>query len=258
MYKMKKLTYAVVLMLSMLAVASCNVNELSGDSAGSGVEECGRIDIQLKGSAPTRATTSTITKEEADLFLVSIAKGEDVVASQKQLAKVGTMSFPAGYGYRLFVESITEQDAETLNEGWGAKRFTGNSKSFGIQAGQTTKVAVNCTVANAAVAVNMAEGVEGCTVTITDGGRILVTDVDGKVAYFNVAAGLTKVVTIRIEKNGQLVGEQTVVLVAALVKDVNLRPSDPGTDPDASVSGMQISYDDHFDVIPEQIMIPKE
>lgn len=212
----------------------------------------GGIAIQLRGSAQ-RATTTTITKEEADLFLVTITKGDELVSQQVQLGHVGTLTFPAGNGYKVSVENITEHDAETLNDGWGAKRFTGRSKSFGIQAGQTTAVAVSCTVANAAVNIKIDDAVSGCKVTVSDGVRVLTTDED-RVAYFNVLDG-SHPVTLTIEKDGVVVSEQTLNLESAQVKDVNIGAS---TDSATGNISIDITYDDSFVVVNQEIIIGAE
>lgn len=240
-------TIYVIGTLALLSVASCSVKDWPvADAPSEQPVGQGGIDIQLKGSAPTRATTTTITKEEADLFLVTITKSDQLIAQQTLLGKVGSMTFPAGYGYKVFVENITDVDAETLNDGWGAKRFTGNSKSFGIQPGQTTAVAVSCSVANAAVAVNIADEVRGCTVTITDGTRILTTSENGKVAYFNVPPTTSVALTLTVKKNDVVVSEQDLSLEAAQVKDVNIKPSEENQQ---GTMGINITYDDTFEVV---------
>ena len=247
---MKKLTYIITALLALLTVAACSEREwpntLPTDQQTEGE---GSIEVQLRGSA-TRATTSTITKEEANLFLVTITKGDELVAQQTQLGNVGHMTFPAGYGYKLFVESITESQAETLNDGWGAKRFTGNSKSFGIQAGQTTAVAVNCTVANAAVAVNLEA--EGCTVIVSDGTRSLTTTED-RIAYFNIPQTGKLDVTLTIQKDGETIKEEPLTLEPAQVKDVNIVDKEPESE--TGTLGITITYDDHFEVVETEINV---
>lgn len=212
----------------------------------------GGIAIQLRGSAQ-RATTTTITKEEADLFLVTITKGGELVSQQVQLGRVGTMTFPAGNGYKVSVENITEHDAETLNDGWGAKRYTGDSKTFGIQAGQTTAVSVSCTVANAAVSITIDDAVAGCTVTVSNGSRTLTTDED-RVAYFNVTDDSQPVV-ITVEKDGEVVNEQQLDLEPAQVKDVNIAASE---DPEDGTISVTITYDESFVVVEQEIVIGAE
>ena len=253
-----RLTLALALLL-----AACTTQDWPYSPHREGV---GSIAVTLEGSQ-TRATTSVITKEEADLFLVTLYKGEvevslmnrmryegeDLIAQQTMLGHLGSLTFPAGYGYSLFVESITEQDALTLNEGWGAKRYTGKSKSFGIQAGQTTKVAVGCSVANAAVAVNIDSSAQGCVVTLkTSDGRTLTTT-ESRVAYVNVTIEEKPDVTITIEKDGEVVKETTLEnLDASQVKDINIKENTEGT------LGLQVTYDDSFETVQTEISIETE
>ena len=239
-----RLTLALALLL-----AACTTQDWPYSPHREGV---GSIAVTLEGSQ-TRATTSVITKEEADLFLVTLYKGEDLIAQQTMLGHLGSLTFPAGYGYSLFVESITEQDALTLNEGWGAKRYTGKSKSFGIQAGQTTKVAVGCSVANAAVAVNIDSSAQGCVVTLkTSDGRTLTTT-ESRVAYVNVTIEEKPDVTITIEKDGEVVQETTLEnLDASQVKDINIKENTEGT------LGLQVTYDDSFETVQTEISIETE
>ena len=239
-----RLTLALALLL-----AACTTQDWPYSPHREGV---GSIAVTLEGSQ-TRATTSVITKEEADLFLVTLYKGEDLIAQQTMLGHLGSLTFPAGYGYSLFVESITEQDALTLNERWGAKRYTGKSKSFGIQAGQTTKVAVGCSVANAAVAVNIDSSAQGCVVTLkTSDGRTLTTT-ESRVAYVNVTIEEKPDVTITIEKDGEVVKETTLEnLEASQVKDINIKENTEGT------LGLQVTYDDSFETVQTEISIETE
>ena len=239
-----RLTLALALLL-----AACTTQDWPYSPHREGV---GSIAVTLEGSQ-TRATTSVITKEEADLFLVTLYKGDDVIEQQTMLGRLGSLTFPAGYGYSLFVESITEQDALTLNEGWGAKRYTGKSKSFGIQAGQTTKVAVGCSVANAAVAVNIDSSAAGCVVTLkTSDGRTLTTT-ESRVAYVNVTIEEKPDVTSTIEKDGEVVKETTLEnLEASQVKDINIKENTEGT------LGLQVTYDDSFETVQTEISIETE
>ena len=239
-----RLTLALALLL-----AACTTQDWPYSPHREGV---GSIAVTLEGSQ-TRATTSVITKEEADLFLVTLYKGDDVIEQQTMLGCLGSLTFPAGYGYSLFVESITEQDALTLNEGWGAKRYTGQSKSFGIQAGQTTKVAVGCSVANAAVAVNIDSSAQGCVVTLkTSDGRTLTTT-ESRVAYVNVTIEEKPDVTITIEKDGEVIKETTLEnLDASQVKDINIKENAEGT------LGLQVTYDDSFETVQTEISIETE
>lgn len=236
------------LSLLMVAFAACQ-NE--GMAPEDDMAE-GSVDISLQGnSAATRAITTTITEEEANLFLVTLFKGTDIVSQQVLLGNFASLTFPVGYGYKVSVENITEEEAESLNEGWGAKRYTGTSASFGIQAGQTTKVGVRCGVANAAVSISIAEGVEGCTIRITSGDRVLSTS-ETKTAYFNVPPSEVLPVVIQVEKDGVVVSEKEMDLSASQVKDINVKP---GGIEEGSTMDLNITYNDTFEVVETVISI---
>ena len=247
--KSLKTLHIFALLLGLYFVAGCTTQDwpLYMHSEGQG-----GIDVTLQGSQ-TRASTSVITKDEADLFLVTLTKGEDIISQQLMLGKLGTVTFPAGYGYKVFVENITSEDAINMNDGWGAKRYTGESKSFGIQAGQTTKVSVGCEVANAAVAVNIDSSAEGCVVTLkTSDGRTLTTT-ESRVAYVNITPEEKPNVTVTIEKDGEIVTEKTLEdLDAAQIKDINIKESNEGE------LGLTVTYDDHFEIVESDINIETE
>ena len=236
------------LFLLVVLFAACQNDGMSSD------EEPGEgsVAVSLQGSsAETRAITSTITEEEANLFLVTLFKGTDFVSQQVMLRNFASLTFPVGYGYKVSVENITEEEAESLNEGWGAKRYTGLSAAFGILAGQTTRVAVRCGVANAAVAITIADGVEGCVIRVISGDRVLSTS-DTQTAYFNIPPSGTLSTVIQVEKDGEVVSEKEMELAASQVKDINVKPG--GIEEGGTLS-LEITYDDSFEVVETVIPI---
>ena len=113
-----------------------------------------------------------------------------------------------------------EPEAESANDGWGQRRYAGQSASFAIKPGETTKVGVGCTVANAGVEVVFDETMAhhfttSYSVTITEGERIIVFDkltggkreagviTPGSVAYYNVDENDTRTLTYTIEAYGE-------------------------------------------------------
>ena len=94
----------ILLSLTVLLLAGCNAKDWL---EGGDVEERGYIDVKLQGkeSVTRSETTSTvISKEEADLFLVTVTHNGDVVCQQKELMGLVHLSFPVGNGYKVFVE----------------------------------------------------------------------------------------------------------------------------------------------------------
>ncbi len=195
------------LILSSLLFASCMVHEMDMPNgkqtpAETEEEQMGNIEVTLTGERQTRATTTVITKEEADNFLITIYKGSDVYRETARLKDMNTR-LSAGYGYKVFAESCSETEAITSNSGWGQRRYAGMSAPFAVKAGQTTPVSVGCSVANAGVEVVFDESVPAYfttsyDITITEGNRTIVFDAitggtqsgneinQGEVAYFNV------------------------------------------------------------------------
>lgn len=185
-------------------------------------EQWGTLELSL-GSA-TRATSTVISKEEADNYWVTVYKGEGIIREKTRLRDLNTR-LSAGYGYVVEAESCLEPEAESANDGWGQRRYAGRSSSFAIKPGETTKVGVGCTVANAGVEVVFDETMEhhfttSYRVTITEGERTIVFDeltggkreggviTPGSVAYYNVDESGTRTLTYTIEAYGE--GKQLV------------------------------------------------
>ena len=176
----------------------------------------GTLELSL-GSA-TRATSTVISKEEADNYWVTVYKGQDI-SREKTRLKDFNKRLSAGYGYVVEAESRLEPEAESANNGWGRRRYAGQSASFAIKPGETTKVGVGCTVANAGVEVVFDETMvhhftTSYSVTITEGERTIVFDkltggkreegviTPGNAAYYNVDETDTRTLTYTIEAYG--------------------------------------------------------
>ena len=134
-----------------------------------------------------------------------------------------------------------EPEAESANNGWGQRRYAGQSASFAIKPGETTKVGVGCTVANAGVEVvfdeTMAHHFTSYSVIITEGERTIVFDehtggkreagviTPGSVAYYNVDDSGTRTLTYTIEAYGigkRLVKTATMVVTKAKISRLTL------------------------------------
>ena len=97
-------------------------------------EQMGSFELTLTGDRKTRATTTTISKEQADNFLITIYKGSDVYRETALLKNMNTR-LSAGYGYSIFAESCSESTAESSEDGWGERRYAGLSAPFAVKAG---------------------------------------------------------------------------------------------------------------------------
>lgn len=235
--------YLYILLVALLFVGCVHEVEIPMtpvEPATTVEEEMGDFELTLTGETQTRATTTTISKEEADNFLITIYKGSDIVRNTAPLKEINT-KLSAGYGYKVKAESCSEQEAITVNDGWGQRRYAGLSASFSIKAGQTTAVSVGCSVANAGLEVVFDESVPAYfttsyDVTITEGDRTIVFDKitagtkvggevnQGEIAYFNVDDDGKHTITYTITAVGPktLVKTGTMVLNKAKISRINL------------------------------------
>lgn len=224
---MAKFSFAL-LTAYLLGACSADIPEATISPADD-CEQWGTLELSL-GSA-TRATSTVISKEEADNYWVTVYKGQEICREKTRLKDLETR-FSAGLGYVVEAESCLEPEAESANNGWGQRRYTGQSASFAIKPGETTKVGVGCTVANAGVEVVFDETMAhhfttSYSVTITEGGRTIVFDkltggkreagviTPGSVAYYNVDESNTRTLTYTIEAYGE--GKRLVKTVSMAV-----------------------------------------
>lgn len=196
----------------------------------------GNLALSIHDKSATRATTTVISGDEADNFLITVYKGLDIIRETTKLKDLNK-KLSAGYGYTVKAENCTELTAEDANENWGMRRFSGLSEPFAIIAGETTKVSVYCTVANAGIEVVFDESVpqyftDSYSVTINEAGRTIIFDettggssvkgniTEGKIAYFNVDEDGSRNITYKIEAYGQgmrLVKSNTLTLGQAKI-----------------------------------------
>ena len=230
-----------LIILYTILLASCSEMDLNFPSPNE-EEEMGDFALTLTGeTAPTRSTTTVITEEDAKNFLITIYKGSDVYRPTARLKDVNTR-LSAGYGYSITAESCSEEEAITVNDGWGQRRYAGISESFSIKAGQTTAVSVGCSVANAGVEVMFDPSVPdyfttSYNVTIHDGDRTIVFDAttggiksgdqiikQGNIAYFNLDSDGHHTITYTITAVGPktLIKEGTIELNKKKVSRINL------------------------------------
>lgn len=239
LYTIWQIARLCFMLLIACAVASCS-NEFP-ESNGSVDEDELWGTLELAVDNVTRATSTIISKEEAENYWVTVYKGEEVCRELTRLKDLNTR-LSAGYGYMVKAENCLESEAETANDAWGQRRYAGLSSSFAIKPGETTKVGVGCTVINAGVEVVFDETMShhfttSYHVTITAGERIIVFDeqtggkregdviTPSRVAYYNVPDGDTRTLTYKIEAYGEgkrLVKTATMEVTKAKISRLTL------------------------------------
>ena len=208
--KIRKVFSYMALLLVISLTACMNQDDFIQQEDGNEVGS-----IELSFGASTRSTTTTISPEEANNFLVTITKSGEIVRGPQTLGTLNTR-LPVGQDYKVYAESCTEADAELMNNHWGQKRFVGNSDVFGINKGETTKVRVGMSVDNAAMCVVIHPSLanyfkNSCTITLSETNRALQWNydnagkiengvtTDGQIAYFNIDESGVREVEYTIE-----------------------------------------------------------
>jgi hypothetical protein len=229
--------FKIITLLFVTSLTACQ--GLDDAMQGEDFTDYGNIELTFHGT--TRATTTTISPEEAQHFLITITQGERIVRGPEALGTID-LRLPVGQGYKVYAESCSKEDAENSNEHWGQKRFTGSSAEFGINKGETTKVKVGMSVVNASLCVIINPSLsnyfkKSCTVTLSDADRGLIwnydnagktengVSTDGQVAYFNVNEGETRTIHYTIivaNDNKTITKEGTVSLSRAKMVRLNL------------------------------------
>ncbi len=244
----KQINWRAILILCIVAILSaCNGNrEILPQSP----DDSHYGQISLAFGSTTRATTTTISPEEAKNFFITVSQesetdeGETTTTVIRGPQTLGTMSmsFPAGGGYSVYAESCTEAEAEANNYNWGQKRFVGSSEVFRINRGETTKVSVGMSVDNASLCVIIDPSLSNyfktsCTIALAESDRGIVwtydnagkiengVTTDGQVAYFNLNEDGTreiKYVIIATSADKTIQKEGTVTLKRAKNSRLNL------------------------------------
>lgn len=259
----------IFLLLATFLFASClNLKDFWPEEPST--EEYGNIELDF--SAQTRATTTTISKEEAQNFLITVTQGGAVVRGPQTLATMN-LRFPVGQGYQVFAENCNEHDAEYSNDQWGQKRFTGISEEFGVNKGETTKAGVGMSVSNAALCMVIGPSLvnyfkTSCTISVTDGNRTLEWNydiagkdengvvTDGKIAYFNIdeTGSRTLRYTIKASAEGNITDmEGTLTLTRAKMSRLRLDFESGNYTFNVSVNQDNLYVDESLSVGPDDV-----
>lgn len=268
MYVMRAFKHFHLSLVGLLCVAvtvlsSC-ANEVDpfdiGQKTGDGT---GTFEVSLEGNSATRATTQ-VSEAEAKKFLITIYKGEDVFTPATPLGELSNR-LNAGYGYSLYAQSCTEEDAESANEGWGKRRYVGKSQPFAVIAGQTTKVSIPCKVANGGISAyfdkTVTDNFTNYTITVTEGTREIVFNASnsdkkngeviekGAVAYFNIPeAGRTVSYTVKV---GNVTKTLTQELAVAQIRRLSVAYKSGSFTLEINVNDEEIFIEDNVVIEPD-------
>ena len=148
----KQILYILSLM-GLLSFAACSNEENPLLS-----EETGEIRFSVVDTTEVEITTKASLNFDVDEFKVSLSCGDESKFSNKKYGDIkgSTVTCSASPDYVLTVESCTETEAESTNQGWGQARATGKEE-FAVAANESKTVPVNCGVANSSVSVEFSD-----------------------------------------------------------------------------------------------------
>lgn len=194
----KQILYILSLM-GLLSFAACT-NEESPILS----NETGEIRFSVVDTTGVEIATRASLKFDVNEFRVSLSRGETPIFSNRKYGDIAgnTFTCSASPDYLLTVESCTEAEAESANQGWGQARASGK-ESFAILKDESKTVTVNCGVVNSSVSVKFSDYITSMFTTYsielhaTDAiDRTFTFDKSNytfKTAYFNVGESGRKV-----------------------------------------------------------------
>lgn len=185
----------IILLCGMLQTGCMNENvpaELVGTGNGTFTLSLLTEDVQTE-----TITRNGVTVDEST-FKVTLkdSKGITLIdAKPYSELSVADRTLPAGTGYQMTVESCTEAEATTANDGWGAMRFTGNA-TFEIISDKSTDLTINCDMENAGLQLIFAESFitkfPTYAATTQDDRQLVFKGSNTEaIAYYDVVAGVT-------------------------------------------------------------------
>lgn len=148
----KQILYILSLM-GLLSFAACSNEENPLLS-----EKTGEIRFSVVDTTEVEITTKASLNFDVNEFKVSLSCGDEPIFTNKRYGDIegSTMNCSASPDYVLTVESCTEDEAESANQGWGQARATGEEE-FAVAANESKTVTVNCGMVNSSVSVEFSD-----------------------------------------------------------------------------------------------------
>lgn len=148
----KQILYILSLM-GLLSFSACSNEENPLFS-----DETGEIRFSVVDTTEVEITTKASHSFNVDEFKVSLSRGNESIFSNKKYGDIAgsVITCSASPDYLLTVESCSEDEAESANQGWGQARVSGK-ETFAVAANESKTVTVNCGVANSSVSVEFSD-----------------------------------------------------------------------------------------------------
>ena len=117
-----------------------------------------RFSVENEAEEVAIETRTLSTKLNVDDFTLRLKRGDETLISSSKYGtlKNQTLTYTAGSGYALSVESCTEKEAQEANSNWGQDRVAADT-TFTLAAGETKDMVVKCKLQNASVGVSISD-----------------------------------------------------------------------------------------------------
>lgn len=266
-----KIQYTILLAVTVL-LASCQSEQdpfnLSSNKGSFALNlNSGEIVVNTETRAALSAT-------EAANYNIMVYQNNDELWDQKKKYSDLTGSdyiLSVGSGYAVYAESCPEENAETVNNGFGCKRFAGKSAYFAIEPSKVTEVSVDCEPTNGGLCVVFDQSFTSTfgrySVETTDENRHLIFNGDNKttfdtagnrtggaVAYFNMPPAGELDIPLEVHARGAQIVPKTVTVKKGMI--TRLKVYGPaGSGDNTGTIDIEIEIDDDFGNIDNPVII---
>lgn len=192
---MKKIYLSLLTLLSGMLLTGCMNEDFSvAENNGKGTYALSLVKEDVQDIVISRAGEQVADGSyNVNDFKVNLTDKNGISIFQNKVyseLSAADRTLPAGTDYKIMVESCSQEEALTANDGWGQMRFTGET-TFDIKNNENTPLEVNCTLQNAGLMVVFDESFTGkfpVYAATTQDSRALVFKgtTAGKVACYNV------------------------------------------------------------------------
>lgn len=197
-------------LLALLIVSCVSEFDLPKAADGQGMFALSLAAAGQGSNVQTRADEDSWQKlepDEAASYRITLIQNNETIWGPKLFSSVSETDCtqPVGQNYVVSAENCTTEEAESANDGWGQRRYCGESSIFSITKDNTTDVRINCHIANAGLCVQFDESFTsfftlGYSVTTDDSRGLRFDDKTpaDRVAYYNIPEGSTRTVHLLV------------------------------------------------------------
>lgn len=192
---MKKIYLSLLTLLSGMLLTGCMNEDFSvADKNGKGTYALSLVREDVQDIVISRAGEQVADGSyNVNDFKVKLSDKNGISIFQGKVyseLSAADRTLPVGTGYKIMVESCSQEEALTANDGWGQMRFTGET-TFEIKNNETTPLEVNCTLQNAGLMVVFDDSFTSkfpvyAATTLDSRALVFKGTTTGKVACYNV------------------------------------------------------------------------